>query len=75
MAGAFAGAKIRQPSFFLMGEADGIAKLRAVTEDGLRRSLPGLRGFVALDGAGHWPQLEATGAVNEALLGFLEGAA
>jgi len=71
MAGAFAGATIRQPSFFLMGRADGIAKMRAVTEDGLRRSLPGLCGFVALDGVGHWPQLEATAAVNDALLGFL----
>jgi pimeloyl-ACP methyl ester carboxylesterase len=71
MAGAFAGAMIRQPSCFLTGRADGIAKTRAVTEEGLRRSLPGLRGFVALEGVGHWPQLEATAAVNAALLGFL----
>jgi len=35
MAGAFAGATIRQPSFFLMGKADRIAKMRAATEDGL----------------------------------------
>lgn len=72
MAGAFAGATIRQPSFFLMGTADGIAKTRTVTEDSLRPSLPGLRGFLALDGVGHWPQLEATSAVNAALLGFLQ---
>ena len=71
MAGAFSGATIRQPSFFLTGNADGIGKMRAVTEDGLRRPLPGLRGFVALDGVGHWPQLEATAAVNDALLRFL----
>ncbi len=71
MAGAFAGATIRQPSFFLMGKADGIAKVRTLTEDGLRKYLPGLRGFVALDGIGHWPQLEATAAVNDALLCFL----
>ena len=74
MAGAFAGATIRQPSFFLTGKADGLAKVRTVTEEGLRRSLPGLRGFVELGGVGHWPQLEATGAVNDALLGFLEEA-
>ena len=74
MAGAFAGAMIRQPSFFLTGSADGIARLRTVTDDDLRRSLPGLRGFITLDEVGHWPQLEATGAVNEALLGFLEEA-
>jgi pimeloyl-ACP methyl ester carboxylesterase len=30
-----------------------------------------LSGFVVLEGIGHWPQLEATNAVNEALLGFL----
>ncbi len=71
MAGAFAGATIRQPSFFLMGKADGLAKVRTVTEDSLRLSLPGLRGFLALDGVGHWPQLEATSVVNAALLGFL----
>ena len=73
MSGAFAGATIRQPSFFLTGSADGLAKVRTVTEQSLRRSLPGLRGLVALDGIGHWPQLEATGAVNHALLGFLQG--
>jgi len=58
-----------------MGKADGIAKVRAITEVGLRLSLPGLRGFVALDGVGHWPQLEATGAVNERLLSFLKATA
>lgn len=72
MAGAFAGATIQQPSSFLMGKADGLAKVRRVTEEGLRRSLPALRCFIELDGVGHWPQLEATGAVNEALLSFLK---
>jgi pimeloyl-ACP methyl ester carboxylesterase len=71
MAGAFSGAAIRQPSFFLTGKADGLAKLRPVTEEGLRQSLPGLRGLIALEGIGHWPQLEATDAVNKALRDFL----
>lgn len=75
MAGAFAGAAIQQPAFFVIGKADGIAKVRTVTEEGLRQSLPGLRGFVELDGVGHWPQLEATDAVNDALLNFLKGLA
>lgn len=73
MAGAFSGAVVRQPSFFLMGKADGLSKVRTTTEEGLRRSLPGLHGFMALDGIGHWPQLEATDAVNEAIRGFLVG--
>lgn len=73
MAGAFAGATIRQPSFFLVGRSDGLNKLRTVTEESLRPSLPGLRGFVVLDGIGHWPQLEATASVNESILAFLSG--
>lgn len=71
MAGAFAGATIRQPSFFIIGAADGLSKVRPITEEALRPGLTDLRGFVTLSGVGHWPQLEATDAVNEALLGFL----
>ncbi len=71
MAGAFAGAKVERPSFFLIGKADGLASFRKITEEDLRAPLPALRGFVELDDVGHWPQLEATDAVNSALLGFL----
>lgn len=71
MVGAFAGATIRQPSFFMIGAVDGLTKVRPITEKALRPGLPDLRGFVTLSGVGHWPQLEATDAVNEALLGFL----
>lgn len=69
----FKGAIIRQPSFFIVGEADGLNKVRPSTEQGLRASLPGLRGFVSLPDIGHWPQREAPHAFNEALLGFLAG--
>lgn len=71
MAGAFAGATIRQPSFFAFGSEDGLVKMRAPEEDGLKKTVTDLRGFLQLDGAGHWPQLEATDRVNAALLGFL----
>lgn len=71
MASAFAGAKIRQPSFFVVGVADGLNMMRTITEEALRPSLPGLRGFVALDDVGHWPQLEASETVNKALIAFL----
>ena len=68
---AYAGSVIDQPSFFLTGEADGLNAVRSPTEDSLRGSLPGLRGFLSLAGVGHWPQLEAPDAFNAALVGFL----
>ena len=71
MAGAFAGATIRQPSFFLAGELDGLLQVRPVTDEKLRPSLPGLRGITILPGIGHWPQLEAANAVNDAIVQFL----
>lgn len=75
LTGAFAGLTIQQPSFFLVGEVDGLNKLRKTTEAELRQGLPGLRGFVELPGVGHWPNREATPAFNAALLGFLRGIA
>lgn len=68
---AFAGCVIKQPSFFLTGAADGLSAVRSPTEESLRPTLPGLRGFVALDGVGHWPQLEAPDAFDAALVSFL----
>ena len=70
-AGAFAGATIRQPSFFAFGEEDGMIKMRRVQEEELRATLTNLRGVLPLTGIGHWPQLEATDDVNSALLAFL----
>ena len=68
---AFAGCVIAQPSFFLPGEADGLNAVRSPTEESLRETLPGLCGFVAMAGVGHWPQLEAPEAFNAALVEFL----
>lgn len=70
-AGAFAGATIAQPSFFAFGADDGIIRIRAPEKAQLRQVATNLRSFLQLDGVGHWPQLEATDRVNEALLGFL----
>ena len=70
-AGAFAGAQVSQPSFFTFGAEDGMIRLRAPEEDQLRKIATDLRGFLRLEDVGHWPQLEATDRVNEALLGFL----
>jgi len=70
-AGVFAGAKVRQPSFFAFGAEDGLMRMSTPTADVLRQVAPDLRGFLQLDNVGHWPQLEATDRVNEALVGFL----
>jgi pimeloyl-ACP methyl ester carboxylesterase len=39
----------------------------------VRAVVPQLRGFVVLEGVGHWPQLEAPDEVNRSLLRFLAG--
>jgi hypothetical protein len=49
---ALAGCVIKQPSFFLTGEADGLNAVRNPPEASLRQTLPGLRGFLAMKGVG-----------------------
>lgn len=68
----FSGLTIKQPSFYLVGETDGLNQMRKTTEEQLRLNLPGLLGFIELPGVGHWPNREAPEAFNNALLGFLE---
>ena len=68
---AFAGAKIRQPAFFGFGTADGMVRMRAFKEGDIARIVPNLKGYLPIEGVGHWPQLEASQIVNEALIGFL----
>lgn len=68
---AFAGANIHQPAFFAFGTADGMIKMRALKQDDVAARVPNLRGFLPIEGVGHWPQLEASEIVNEALVGFL----
>jgi pimeloyl-ACP methyl ester carboxylesterase len=69
---AFVGAKISQPAFFAFGTEDGMTKLRALKEADLANIVPNLQGFLPIEGVGHWPQLEASEIVNEALIAFLE---
>lgn len=69
---AFAGKKIEQPAFFVFGTADGMIKMRALKAEDLAPVVPNLQGFMALDGIGHWPQLEASEIVNAALVDFLD---
>jgi len=37
------------------------------------QTLPGIRGSVIVDGAGHWIQQERPAEVNQALIKFLKG--
>lgn len=71
LSAAFKGVVVRQPSFYLVGEVDGINQMRQTTEGELRAGLPGLRGFLQLPGVGHWPNREAPDVFNAALIGFL----
>lgn len=70
---AFAGAPVKQPSFFLGGERDPV---RAFIPGADLYADPGmactdLRGSVVLSGVGHWVQQEAPAESNEALEVFL----
>ena len=71
----WAGARIRQPALFIAGRADPIIAFgsgpAALKE--LSAAVPGLRGRVLIDGAGHFVQQERPRMVNEALLEFLAG--
>jgi pimeloyl-ACP methyl ester carboxylesterase len=64
-----AGRPITQPSLFLTGSRDPVA--RFMPADRLGDVLTGLREHVVVDGAGHWVQQERPEEVNAALLRFL----
>jgi len=71
LSAAFKGAKVTQPSFYMVGKADGLKELYPLTVDQLRVGLPGLVGTVELDNVGHWVQHEASAEVNDQLVKFL----
>ena len=56
---------------FLAGQLDGLNLVAPPSPENMRRAIEDLRGFVMLEGVGHWPQLEAPDATNAALLEFL----
>lgn len=70
---AYKGAVIRQPAFFLAGDADGLSKLRPLDEAEFRQVVPGLCGVRVLADVGHWVHREAPEATNTLLLDFLNG--
>lgn len=70
LSGAYFGATIPQPSYFIWGKADGLFPIYQLTEDKMRERCPGLVGFVGLDGVGHWVQHEAPDQVSRELITF-----
>jgi len=70
LSGAWKGAKITQPSFYIAGKVDGLQALYPPGEK-LRDGLPGLVGNLAIDNVGHWVQHEASREVSDQLVGFL----
>lgn len=72
--GAYAGATIAQPAYFLTGADDALRSFMP-DEETMRGALTDLRGYAVLDAIGHWPQLEAPETVNRHLLAFLDAMA
>jgi len=70
LSGAYVGAQIRPPAYFIWGKADGLVPIYGLTEAKMRERCPDLRGYVGLDGVGHWVQHEATDRVNQDLVAF-----
>jgi pimeloyl-ACP methyl ester carboxylesterase len=68
LSGAFKGARITQPSFFIWGMADGLKDLYPLTTEHMRGGLPGL---ADVEGVGHWVQHEASAEVSKQLVKFL----
>lgn len=70
-----AGATIRQPALFIAGTRDPVIRgpMGEAALAQLPKVVPGLRGSVLIEDAGHWVNEERPGEVNEALIGFLRG--
>jgi pimeloyl-ACP methyl ester carboxylesterase len=71
LSGAYKGAKVTQPSYYMSGKADGLNELYPLTEAQIREGLPGLRGYVSLDNVGHWMQHEGSDQVSDHLVKFV----
>ena len=64
---------VRQPAGFLAGDREMVLRMLPNQLENLRRMCADLRVEVSLPGAGHWVQQERPDAVNQALIGFLDG--
>ncbi|MCU1394782.1 MAG: epoxide hydrolase [Ilumatobacteraceae bacterium] len=62
---------ITMPSFFIGGTRDVVTVMDSSGIPRMQEQLPGFRGAVVIEGAGHWTQQEKPAEFNDALLGFL----
>jgi pimeloyl-ACP methyl ester carboxylesterase len=69
----FAGATVRQPAGFMVGEKDAALSMLRDAVDAMADNMPDLRVKLVLPSVGHWAQQEAPEAVNATLLSFLDG--
>lgn len=67
----WADADVIVPTLMLYGERDPSFVFFPEWEERMRRRVPGLKGVVSIEGAGHLVQQEKPDAFNEALLDFL----
>jgi pimeloyl-ACP methyl ester carboxylesterase len=65
------GAKVSQPSLYVVGEFDAVLTTYRAHVDALEETMPNLREKVVVPSAGHWIQQERPAAVNERLIEFL----
>lgn len=63
------GAKPSMPVLFIAGSNDPV--IRMLPPDGMKETVPDLRGIELIEGAGHWVHMEDPEPVNAALLKFL----
>jgi pimeloyl-ACP methyl ester carboxylesterase len=54
----------------MWGKADGLFPIYKLTEGSMRERAPGLRGYVGIDGVGHWVHHEAADQMNQELISF-----
>lgn len=70
LSGAYKGAKITQPSFYMSGKSDGLNELYPLTDAQIKEPLPDLVDRIELEGVGHWVQHEASAEVSKQILRF-----
>jgi pimeloyl-ACP methyl ester carboxylesterase len=66
-----AGAKLRQPSMFAVGDQDVVLRMMLGALEIVDRNMPNCRSKTVIPGAGHWIQQERSREINELLLAFL----
>ena len=72
LSGSLEGRRIEQPAYFMRGTRDVVPfSDEALTL--MKQLVPNLVDSVSLEDIGHWTQQEAPEAVNEGLIGFLNG--